>query len=231
MKRFYTKVDVAGADDSWIVNLDGRPLKTQGGRPQAVPSARLADMLAAEWRNQGEEIDPAAFRLRDMTDYAIDFVRKDREAVIDKLLGYAETDTLCYRADPEDALYRRQQEIWEPLLTETETRENVRFHRVSGIVHRAQPSETLATFRGRLKTLDHFRLAALEQLVSLSASLCIGLAALDPDADTDALWDAANLEEDWQAELWGHDEEAAERRERRRRDFGAAIDLARAAGT
>ncbi len=230
MKRFYSQVDVAGAGDSWIVNLDGRPLKTQGGRPQAVPSGRLADMLAAEWRDQGEEIDPAGFRLRDMADYAIDVVRKDREGVIDKLLGYGETDTLCYRADPEDALYRRQQEVWEPLLAETERREAVRFHRISGIVHRAQPAETLAALRQRLETFDHFRLAALEQMVALSASLCIGLAALEPGSDADVLWDAANLEEDWQAQLWGQDEEAEERRDRRRQDFAAAMDFARLSG-
>ena len=229
MKRFYSKVSVAQAGEDWIVHLDGRPLKTQGGRPQAVASRTMADLLAAEWEGQGEEIDPAAFRFRDMVDYAIDVVRKDPANMHDKLLGYAETDTLCYRADPDDALYRRQTEVWEPLLADVEAREGVKLQRVSGVLHRAQPADSLARLRRRLASFDSFTLAALEQLVSLSASLCIGLAALEPDADIAALWDAANLEEDWQAERWGRDEEAADRRARRKADFHAAAHFARAA--
>ncbi|MDG6077997.1 molecular chaperone [Erythrobacter litoralis] len=227
MKRFYAQVAAQEAAGGWIVHLDDRPLKTQGGRPQLAPSVELAELLAAEWRGQDDEIDPSAFRFRDMADYAIDVVRKEPDVIVDKLLGYAETDTLCYRADPEDPLYRRQQEVWEPLLAETEAREGVRFHRVSGILHRAQAGETLATLRNHLERLDPFKLAALEQLVSLSASLCIGLAALEPGADADALWNAANLEEDWQAERWGKDEEAAARREGRRKAFLNAIAFAR----
>jgi len=229
MKRFYSKVDTVSTDRGWIVQLDERPIKTQGGRLQAVSTGKLAELLAGEWRAQGDRIDPATFRFRDMADYAIDVVAKDPEAMVDKLLGYAETDTLCYRADPEEALYRRQQELWEPLLAATEAREGVRFQRISGIVHRAQPAETVARLRERLDAMDPFRLAALEQLVSLSASLCIGLEAIENPSSGEQLWDAANLEEDWQADMWGKDEEAAARREKRKTDFLEALRFAEVA--
>ncbi|MBX7458045.1 molecular chaperone [Qipengyuania sp. 1NDH17] len=229
MKRFYKDVSVAKTELGWTIALDGRPLKTQGGQPQVLPSERLAEMLAEEWRAQGEEIDPAAFRFRDMADYALDVVAKDTSALVEKLLGYAETDTLCFRADPEDALYRRQQEVWEPIVLGMEAREDVKLHRISGILHRPQTEETRARLANRLDTLDPFTLAALEQTTSLAASLCIGLEALEPHADGEALWDAANLEEDWQAELWGRDEEAEERRAKRKGDFLAAIEFTRAA--
>ena len=54
--------------------------------------------------------------MRDLADYAIDQVAPDRPGVAARLLPYAETDTLCYRADPDEPLYRRQQERWEPLV-------------------------------------------------------------------------------------------------------------------
>ena len=41
-------------------------------------------------------------------------------------------------------------------------------------------------------------------------------------ADLDALWAASNLEEDWQIEQWGQDDQAAARQVRRRASFGAA---------
>ena len=230
MKRFYKDVTVARTDIGWTVQLDGRPIKTQGGKPQVLPTETLAEMLAAEWRSQGETIDPSTFRFRDMADYALDVVASDPEPVVEKLLGYAETDTLCYRADPEEPLYRRQQEMWEPLLTAFEAREGVTLHRVSGVLHRPQAEASLARLRERLAGLGAFELAALEQLTSLAASLCIGLGALEKDADTEELWAAANLEEEWQADLWGREEEAEERRAKRKRDFLAAVEFARVSG-
>ncbi len=80
-----------------------------------------------------------------------------------------------------------------------------------------------------LVTLDPFTLAALQSLSNLAASLVIGLAALAPDADAEALWDAACLEEDWQTEMWGKDAEAEALRARRLRDFTAAMRFARLA--
>lgn len=229
MKRFYKNVTTARTEIGWTVSLDGRPLKTQAGQPQVVPTKLLAEMLAREWDEQGDVIDPSAFHFRDMTDYALDVVSQDKDVVVEKLLGYAETDTLCYRADPEEALYRRQQEVWEPLVVATEAREGVNLHRISGILHRPQLAKTVSKLRGRMETLDPLTLTALEQTTSLAASLCIGLQSLEDDADGEALWDAANLEEDWQAELWGRDEEAEERRAKRKEDFLRAMEFARAA--
>lgn len=226
MKRFYKTVSVEQTDLGHIVSLDGRPIKTQAGQPQVVPTRALADMLAAEWDAQGEKLDPSTFPARDTVDYALDVVAKDRAPPIEKLLGYAETDTLCYRADPDEALWHRQQEIWEPLVTAMEAREDVGMARVSGIMHRPQSGETLDRLRARLERLDIFTLAALEQLTALAASLCIGLAALEDNADGEALWNAANLEEDWQAEKWGKDEEASTLREKRKSDFLRAIKFA-----
>lgn len=231
MKRFYTTATVERSEPGFYVALDGRPMKTQGGQPQVVASADLAQALAAEWAGQPEEIDPARFAFRDMTDYALDVVPETRAEIAAKLLRYAETDTLCYRADPDQPLWHRQRAMWDPLVEALETREGVRFERVSGVVAKSHPPATLERLGARLDSLDDFTLAALEQLASLAASLCIGLAALDADADGEALWDAANLEEDWQIEQWGADEEASARRAKRLGDFLKAMEFARLART
>lgn len=224
MKRFYNEASVQQADGGWQVLLDGRALKTQGGRPQIVPSRSLADALAAEWNGQGEEIDPASFIFRDTTDYALDIVAPDPAAMVETLVKYAETDTLCYLAEPDDALFARQEAEWEPILSGVEAREGVRFTRVSGIMHQPQPDATLARLRSTLQSYDAFALAGLQTLASLATSFCIGIEALQAGADPNALWQAANLEELWQEELWGRDEEARERREAREADFMNAFE-------
>ena len=229
MKRFWKDVGVAEVDGGWQVTLDGRGMKTQGKRAQIVPNKALAELLATEWAAQGEDIDPAGFPHRDMADYAIDMIATGTDDIVAKLLGYFDTDTLCYRADPDEPLYRRQQEVWEPLVAGFEAREGVSIERASGIIHRPQPDATLAALRTRLDRLDPLELAALFALTSLAASLIIGLSALEADAEPEALWDAANLEEDWQVELWGEDAEATDRRARRLAEFKRAHAFARAA--
>ena len=230
MKRFWKEVAVERTDGGWRVTLDGRPIKTQaGGAAQIVPARALAEALAAEWAAQGEEVDSKAFFLRDLADYAIDQVAPDTAASVARLLPFAETDTLCYRADPDEPLFRRQQAAWEPLVAACEARHGVRLERVSGIVARPQPTETLGRLREVLAQLDPFTLAPLETLTSIAASLVTGLAVLEPEADVDALFAAANGEEDWQAELWGWDAQAEERRAVRLDAFRKAAEFARLA--
>ena len=219
MKRFYDKATAKPVDGGFQVHLDDRPMKTALGNPQIVRGMALAEALAKEWDGQGETIDPARFLLRDLADFAIDMVGPDPSETIAKLLSYLETDTLCYRADPDEPFFRRQLEVWDPLLAAFEAREGVRLERVSGIVHRPHPKQTAQTIKARLHAMDGFTLTALLTMTSLAASLSIGLTALEDDADVDALWAAANLEEDWQIEQWGADYEAEAVRARRTRDF------------
>lgn len=229
MKRFYEKVASRQHEGAWQVTLDGRGLKTVRGAAQLVPTKALVDELAKEWDIEGEELNPRGFPLRDMTDYAIDVIAADREALLDKLIAYADTDTLLYRAHPDEPLYARQQAVWEPITAAFEAKHGVTLKRISGIIHTAQDQTALAAIRASMSDLDPFALAALETMTSLAASLTIGLSALDAKADPRALWQAASLEEEWQADLWGRDEEAEERRARRAADFERSARFAKAA--
>ena len=228
MKRFYSDVSIAPQGSGWQVLLDGRALRTAGGSPQVVPTQALAELLAAEWAAQGDEIDPRGFPFRDMADYAIDVVQADRAATIAKVLTYGETDTLCYWAEPDAPLYQRQLQLWEPLVTACETRLGVRFVRISGVLHQPQPPATLAALRGVLGPMDAFTLAGVVNLASLAASLITALAALEHGADHAALFTAANAEEDWQAELWGWEWTAEELRATRAEAFRLSLDFVRA---
>lgn len=228
VKRFYTETGTALQPDGWSVTLNTRPIRTQGGHPQRVPTQALARLLETEWAAQGEEIDPKSFPLRDMADYAQDYIGQNRASVIDGVLAFAETDTLCYFAGADEALYLRQQEQWEPLLLSAQERYGVAFERISGIMHRPQPEQTLARLRAVLESLDDLTLAAVNTLSSIAASLIVGLAALDPQADGEALFAAANAEEDWQAEQWGWEWTAEEKRGLRLEAFLTAMAFAAA---
>ena len=128
---------------------------------------------------------------------------------------------MLYRADPEDPLYARQLEIWEPIVAAFEQREGIALGRVSGIVHRVQSDAALAHLHARLCAHSPIALAGIEALTTLSASLITGLSASETDSEAEALalWQAACLEEEWQADRWGREEEAEERRAIRQAHF------------
>ena len=226
MKRFWREVTLEPEGTGWQVALDGRRVKTAQARAQVAPTRALGEALADEWRTQGEDVKSSGFAFRDMADYAIDIVAVDPGDAIRRILAYAEGDTLCYRAEPDEPLGARQRMAWEPLLKAAEAAHGVKFERIVGILHRPQPAATLDVLRGQLETLDPFALAALQTLASLAASLVIGLAALEPGADANTLFAASNLEEDWQAEQWGWDYEAEATRARKLVTFTGAARFA-----
>ena len=229
MKRFWKNAELNDAAGGWQVSLDGRSVKTRAGAPQIVPTKALGELLRAEWADAPQEVLPEHLPLRDLADRAIDTISSEPEPVITRLLGFADGDTLCYRAEPDEAIAHRQAEVWEPIVGRIEADLGIQLTRTHGILHRPQPEQSLAAIRSRLETKNAFALVGLDIAASLAASLCIALAGLDEDADPQALWGAANLEQDWQAERWGFDEEALSRRNEREAEFTKALAFARAA--
>lgn len=227
MKRFYKTVEVT---TELGIALDGRPVRTPGRLALILPNAALAEAVANEWRGQGEEIDPQAMPLTGLANAAIERVAPDADAFAGGLSVYGESELLCYRADGPPDLVARQAERWDPILSWARSRYDARFVLVEGIIHKAQPPETLLSLSEAVAACNAFELAALSPIVTISGSLVIALAILDEAISPEAAFDAAHLDELWQAELWGEDELALDARAARRADFLGAcrfLDLLR----
>jgi chaperone required for assembly of F1-ATPase len=220
MKRFWKHVSV---DAERVVRLDDRPVRTPGRVPLALPTPALAEAVADEWRGVGETVDPRAMPLTGLANAAIDRIGMDPAPFADGLARYAESDLLCYRADAPPELVARQDAVWNPLLDWAQTRYDVHFTLVTGIVHKPQPPATVERLAQAVAALDPFRLAALSPVVTITGSLVLSLALLEGAADVDAIWAAAHVDEDFQAEQWGEDYLALEAREAKRREFDAAV--------
>lgn len=208
-RRFWTAaaVEADGAEGFRVV-LDGRDVRTPAKAPLRVPTRALAEAIAAEWAAQGDTIDPEAMPVTRAANSAIDKVAPDPAAVVAEVAGFGASDLLCYRADGPGVLVARQAAAWDPLLHWADRALGAPLRVTRGIVHVAQPPESLAALHARVAALDPFGLTALHDLVSTSGSLVIGLRALEPDADIKALWAASRIDEDWQIEQWGEDAEA-----------------------
>lgn len=225
MKRFWTDVAVEACDGGFAIALDGKRVRTPARTELIVPTEPLAEAIAAEWRACGETVDPRAMKLTGLANAAIDRVAPDPEAFAAGLATYGESDLFCYRAEGPDALVRRQAESWDVLLDWARRRYDVDFACVPGVVHVAQPADTVAKLAHAVAVLDPFRLAAMAPLVTIGGSLVAALAVVEQAIPPESAWEAVSLEEQWQAEHWGVDAEAQAALENRRADFLAAARL------
>lgn len=224
MKRFYKTVLVTA--DLGIA-LDGKPVRTPGKCPLILPNAVLAEAVADEWRAQAGDIDPHSMPLTGLANAAIERIAPDPRAFAASLASYGESELLCYRAEAPPSLVARQNAAWEPILQWACDRFGVRFTRVTGIMHRPQPVETLVRLGTAMAGFGAFELAALSPIVTISGSLVIALAVADGALADDAAFDAAHLDELWQAEQWGEDDFALDQRAAHRADFLAACRFLR----
>lgn len=225
-KRFYREAaagEVPGG--GFTVLLDGRAVKTPGGRALDLPTAALAMAIAEEWEAQGDEIRPPTMRLMRLACTAIDRLPDHREAVIDEVSTYVGTDLICYRADHPAELVARQERLWDPLLDWAVQTHGLRCRVTRGVVPVAPEPETVLRARETIAAHNDLGLSALAEAVRVSGSLIIGLALAAGRLDAEAAFEAAEVDETYQIEQWGQDVEAEARRSVRRQDLISARRL------
>ncbi len=222
MKRFYKQATVSAEADGVAVLLDGRPVRTPARAPLRVPTEELAEAITGEWNAQGEKIEPHLMPLTGLANAAIDRVAPDPAAFGRSLAQFGESDLLCYRAEGPHSLVERQCRAWDPLLGWARTRFGIELETTAGIMHRPQPSHSVEQLGRAVAARGAFQLAGLAPLVTIAGSLIIALALAEGAIGFEAAWDAAMLDEAWQAEQWGVDPLAAASIESRRREFEGA---------
>ncbi len=218
-KRFWKEASAEQDGDRWLVKLDGRSVKTPAKALLALPTLTMAEAVVAEWQAQDEKIDPLSMPVTRSANAAIDKVAHQHAEVADMVAEYGGSDLLCYRATDPVELIARQAEMWDPVLDWAADSLQARLTTVSGVMFMAQNPDTLEALRGKVHAFSEFELAAFHDLVGLSGSLVLGFAAVRGYLPIDELWRISRLDEDWQVEQWGVDEEALEQAEIKRLAF------------
>ena len=207
-RRFWTRTAAEPVAGGWQVTLDGKPIRTPGKLPLVLPTEALARAIAAEWDAQTDRIDPGAMPLTRAANSAIEKVAPQFAAVADMLAEYGGTDLLSYRADHPEVLATRQAAEWDPLIDWAAVALKAPLRITEGVIPVPQDPAALARLRDRLDRLTPWQLTALHDLVTLPGSLILGLAGLEGRIDAATAHRLARLDEDYQAEQWGRDDEA-----------------------
>ena len=223
LKRFYKTVAVENDGNGFRVTLDGRQLKTPAKRSLLVPTQKLADALAQEWDAQEEVINPETMPMMALVSTAIDRIGQLRNGVIEQIAKYAETDLVCYWADNADELTARQSKTWMPFIEWTKETFGVKLIPQTGIMPVKQPEETFNTFHKVIDEYNDWEIAALSSATHCTGSLIIALALLKEHINVQEAFDASQVDETYQIELWGEDWEAKDRREAIMRDLNNVV--------
>jgi len=213
MRRFYTTADVAPADGGgFAVRLDGRQPRSPKGQALVLPTEALAQLVAAEWAAQGENILPETMPATKLAWGALTFADEAmRQGAVARVAGFAETDLVCYFADGPASLVERQERRWGAVIDWAARELGASFHRTQGVIHEPQPPATIARIEALAGAESNFALAGLAAAASLFGSAILGFALRRGELTPEAAFELSRLDETFQEERWGVDAEAAAR--------------------
>lgn len=226
-KRFYVSAGIGEADGGHTVTLDGKPIRTPSGGIVILPARSLAEAIAAEWNAQSDLIDPLTMPLTRFANSVVQGVIGNAEAVADDVTKYFASDLMFYRAGHPEGLVAREAAHWDPVLFWAAETLGAHFILAEGVVHVRQPEQAIAAARAVLPT-DPWAIAAIHVITTLTGSALLALALFHDVIDQGQAWASAHVDEDWNAEQWGIDEEMAARKAAKLVDFNAAVAVLRA---
>lgn len=228
MKRFWDEVTIAHEEAGHAILLDGKPMHLpNGGEVLRIGPGRLAEAVACEWRAaggaKGGEMTFGDTPLTRLAGTAQARIAPDPAATADAIARYGETDLLCYRAEHPPTLAQRQAQEWQPWLDWAALTYDAPLRVTAGVAHVRQHRDSIAALRRAVAALDVHALTGLGIAVPALGSLVLGLALLAGRLDAETAHRLGVLDELFQEEQWGADDEAVRRR------AGIAADIALAA--
>jgi chaperone required for assembly of F1-ATPase len=218
---------VEPTEDGFRLLAGDRPWRTPAGNNLVVPTRALAEVLAMEiaaarsvHKNGRARMDDLGHTRLAVT--AIDRIGPAVTATREALLAFASTDLLCYRDAGGSPLRVRQDTEWQPLLEWLAQTFAVRLIVVDGVMPQPQPQSALDVLVAALDRYDPFVLAGFGLAVETASSLVVGLALANGKIDALQASALADLEEIYQNEQWGEDDEAVAKRRLRAADMALA---------
>lgn len=199
------------------LSVAGRALTTPQKQALVVPTRALAEHMAQEWNAAKGLFKPDAMLATTLAYTAIDRITPAKEQVVDALMEYLHTDTLCYWS-PDPQVQAHQRSDWLPVIEWANKRYGLALHYGDALINKPQNEADFAKVKAMLMTLEPMEISALGALVPAYGSLILALCVKEGVTDALAAYRLSSLESELQAERWGRDAEAVEKSARIRRE-------------
>lgn len=204
MKRFYKQVDVAAdGGGNFVIELDGKAVKTQNaGKTLSCSSETLAAAIAKEWRDQEDVIDPQNMPLTQVMSTIIDTNEVQRKDITKAVLGYINTDLLCYRAEKPDELRKRQEAAWNPPLDWFLDIYGYQFETTFGLAALTQVDAIHKVFENEVAVMDMKDFTVFQITTSITGSVILALGFVKEAVDINSIFAAVFVDELYRAEIY-----------------------------
>lgn len=204
MKRFYTMASHKKSDSGYVIQLDGKPIKTPLGQEMASPTKSLADAVVAEWAAQEEKVKPDAMPMTQLLTTAIDKIR-DRQKITEACMRYLDTDLVCYWTKEPEELAKLQKEKWGDWTKWFESHFEVPLYTTTKIDAIKQDEEAHKRVWNYIEALDDYYFTVLHVMTSLSGSIVLALAFSEGDITPDDIFAMSYLEELYRGDIYNED--------------------------
>ncbi|MEM8936446.1 MAG: ATP12 family protein [Pseudomonadota bacterium] len=219
IKKFYREATVVLQGERYAVALDGKIAKTLRRRQMASAGFMLANACADEWNAQGDFINRETMPLTALLSATIDSDDDDAATWRAETLQYLQTDLLCYRADEPAALLERQNRVWDPYIEFMHEDFGAPLNVTAGIIAVDQPSDSVAAIKSTLDDMSAETAFGVNRATSILGSCILALALWKGIRPVEEIFDASRLDEGFQEERWGIDEEAKARTDKLSAEF------------
>ena len=213
MKKFWEKVSIKKiSSDSFCVMLDKRILKTPLKRELVLPNLNLAQEIVKEWDQDSKKINTESMIFYGLISTSLDKIIGNKNLYINDILDYIDTDLICYRAENPKELVELQKNKWDPIILLIEKYIGTKVQVFQGILPKKQHVTVHSKLNNLINQLDNFEISALHRITNITGSIFLSLCVLKKDISKNEVFELSFLDELWQAENWGFDEETSRKR-------------------
>lgn len=194
--------------NNFSIKKNNTIVKTPMGNTLEVPSLELAKSILEEYKLHNKKSYSNLVSPIKITNTAIDKIKLDCESYLINLSESAHKDVVCYFAKNPDDLVNKQNKLWMPLIKYMKEEYNINIVYTSDISGIKQKKKCLIFIKKILTNFNIYELAAIYVLSQLTNSIIIPLALVNGKISVKKAFESSYLEEIYQANLWGKDEEA-----------------------
>ena len=214
MKKFWKKVQIREIfKNTFQVQLDKKNLKTPMKKDIRFLNYYIAFETSKEWDIDGPTINTDGMIFYGLMSTAIDKIAKNRNLFINEILSFIDTDLICYRADAPNELVQLQNKKWDPIISIIEKYTGFRLETFIGIMPSKQKKAVHLKVKQLVNQFSDLEISALHRITNVTGSVFLSLCILKGDLYKNHAFELSFLDELWQAENWGNEEEASKKRE------------------
>lgn len=226
MKKFWKIVQVKKKlKNSFEILLDKRILKTPMQKDLIFSNYKIAKETALEWDIDEKEINTENMVFYGLISTAIDKISNDKVSYIENVLGFINTDLICYRADGPNELVDLQNSSWNPIISFIKKYIDVELKFFIGVMPSKQSLEIFNRLKTLINSFSDIEISALHRMTNLTGSIFISICILKGDVLKNEAFELSFLDELYQAKNWGVEQESLDKRDKIAKELNRIISF------